>query len=345
MKDKAKSLRIPKSRNILRKVMESEVAQSNESYSDSVKMLFEKFVPTLELLFARKLPKDKRKEIEEKLSKLRVPSIQYAKCVEKLKATGDMTQFAKISNELINELLPDTLPALSGIEYVKETLFKPARVGIAYIGKSKYSDYLKCIEEIVSTVLSQDMKKANSYLSSVDNVETDNLAWAQPLALDMGKTVKYLTPDRKRFSVRLAMRCVTEYGKMSGIYERLIKIIAGFVSIKSDSVVDYSEFRKKSLSYNLGVIKDKGWAILAQEFDVLIRNSIAHKSYVFDPSTRVANFSDPISQRAESISYQVLFEKTRELSCLVLALSQFKGIVCGAMLSNINSYLVQNKVI
>ena len=90
---------------------------------------------------------------------------------------------------------------------------------------------------------------------------------------------------------------------------------------------------------NLEIIKSEGREILTHGFDVLIRNSIAHKSYVFDPCDRVVRFSDPIRGRTEPVPYRLLFEKTRDLSCLVLALAQFKGMVYDAMLMLISTYI------
>jgi len=326
-----------------RKAVKSKSSEPNEYYSANVEILFDEFVPTLELIFGKKLPKDKRREIEEKLSELRTPSIQYARRVEEWKKTGDMAQFAKISNDFMKELMPEVPSGVSGLEYVLETLFKPSRAGIPYIEKSKYSDYMKIIQEIISITTSGGFKNVSFYMSSVDNVESDNLAWAQSLTTDMPKVIKFLTPDRKRFSVKLATRCISEYSKMSGVYERLIVIIAGFISITPDAAANYKEFRKKGLSKSIDVIKNKGWGILTQEFDVLMRNSIAHKSYVINPNTRLVDFTDPISGKTESISYQVLFERTRGLSSLVLALSQFRGIVARAILFYLNPLIVENK--
>ena len=130
---------------------------------------------------------------------------------------------------------------------------------------------------------------------------------------------------------------------MSGVYERLVKILAGFVSIRSDTVIHYDQFRRRSLASNLGVLKDKGWGTVCQEFDILIRNSIAHKSYTLRPNERAVHFADPISGREELISYRLLFEKTRDLSCLLLALGTFMGLNYDAILKNMNSFLAPDK--
>ena len=314
-------------------------AEANESFTKQVKELIEAFIPNLELLFAKELPKDMRDEIGKKLSKLMLPSLEYARCIEELQETGDMEQFARLSNEFIKKIAPEASSSMSSIGHAREVLFNTSKVEVAYIGKSKYVEYVRCIKEIINVAIGQSLKKVSSYLSTVDNVESDNLAWAQAVVLDMGKTVKYLTPDRKRFKRGLARRCVVEYSKMSGVYERLITMVAGFVSIGSDDLADYDTFRRKGLSKNMEIMKNKGWEILTHDFDVLIRNSIAHKSYVLDPRDRVVHFSDPISGRTESVPYRSLFEKTRDLSCLVLALAQFKGMVYDAILMLISTYI------
>jgi hypothetical protein len=172
-----------------------------------------------------------------------------------------------------------------------------------------------------------------TYVMEVNAADADVKTWGQAIAGSTGKTVKFLTRDRMRFSTKLAFRCVDDYGKMSGVYERLVAIIAGFVSLESDYPVKYLSFRRKSLSNNLSIIRNKGGSIITNGFDNLIRNSIAHHSYVVDPTIRKVRFTDPISGKEAIVTYQVLFGKTRELSCLVLALSQFMGLVDDALLS------------
>lgn len=313
----------------------------NDNYSDAVEELFKKFIPTLEQLLGKQLPDEKRKEIEDQLGKLRLPAKEYARRVDDLKGIGDMAQLANLSDELLKELIPDIPSDTSGFEYIQESLFKPGKIEISYIKESNYDDYLRCVEDIVNTGVNQHFAEVNSYLVSVDKIEADNLAWAQPIGTDMARTIKFLSNDRNRFSAKLAYKCVIEYGKMSGIYERLINIIAGFVSVESNKPINYSGFRKKGLSKCVRIVNEKGRDILTQGFEVKIRNSIAHKSYIFNTSTKAVDFTDSNPPVLVSIPYAKFFQKTRELSCLLLALSQFRGLVSKKLLSTLNRHLLR----
>lgn len=327
------------------KISKSNDSIPGESYSNYVKMLSSQFIPILELLFAKELPGDTKEEIKKKLDKIKLASEEYSQQVEDLKETGDMVRFAEISNDFMRSIMPDTNSAVSALEYARKILFEPKQAEVVYIRNSKYDDYIKCMKEIIDIAMDVDLRNVTSYMSSVEEAVTDIQSWGQSLIIDMGKIVKYMAPDRIRFSRGLALRCITEYGKMSGLYERLVKIVAGFVCIGSDKAADYNSFRRKSLAKNLGVIQDKGWSTLTREFDILIRNSIAHKSFILHPIEKVINFNDPISGKEATVSYRSLFEKTRELSCLVLALGKFMGLVDEAILMKINSFLMPKRVI
>ena len=110
-------------------------AEANESYTKQVKELIKAFIPTLELLSAKELPKDMRDEIGKKLSELMLPSLEYARCIEELRETGDMEQFARLSNEFIKKIAPEASSSMSSIGHVREVLFNTSKVEVAYIGE------------------------------------------------------------------------------------------------------------------------------------------------------------------------------------------------------------------
>lgn len=291
-------------------------------------------MPTLELIFGKRLTKDEKKGIEEVLESLKSPSQELAQKVENLENGYDESTLLEISEDFIRKIVPDSCQVESPLEYLQGLLFKPTQPTVEFIKKSKYVQYLDCIRQIVASGMDKGTGQVIAYMLDVNNAEDDLKAWGQAIGSSMGKTVKYLTPDRKRFSEILAIRCIDEYRKMSGVYERLVAIIAGFVSIGPKRIPNYSSYRKRSLAKNLKRIENKGWSTITNEFDRLIRNSITHQSYVRVPAERTVRFSDRRSGQEELVSYKLLFEKTRELVCLVLALSKFISLVYDALLSN-----------
>jgi hypothetical protein len=308
--------------------------KKQRNFSHYVDRLFEDLIPTLELMFGRRLTKDEKKEIEKVLEPLKSPSQDFAQKVESLKNGYDESNLLGISEDFIRKSIPDSCQGESPLEYVRGRLFEPTQPTVEFIKKSKYVQYVDCIRQIIDSGMGKGTGQVIAYISAVNGTEADLQTWGQAIASSMGKIVKYLTPDRKRFSERLALRCIDEYGKMSGVYERLVAIIAGFVSIGPKRIPNYSSYRRKSLAKNMRRIENKGWSTITNEFASLIRNSIAHQSYVRVPAERIVRFSDPRSGQEESVSYKLLFEKTRELVCLVLALSQFMGLVDDALLRN-----------
>jgi len=304
-----------------------------QSFSQYVNRLLEDMIPSLEIMFGGKLPKDKREEIKKLLETLKSPSQEFAKKVDTIKDSYTDLELAQISEDFIREIVPEAVSIKEPLEYVRGRLFELKEPMVEYIKQSKYSDYIVYIKRKIDHAMMKGSAQVIAYVTEVNAADADVKTWGQAIGSSIGKTVKFLTRDRRRFSTKLAFRCVDEYGKMSGVYERLVAIIAGFVSLESDHTVKYLSFRRKSLSENLGIIRNKGGSIITNGFDSLVRNSIAHHSYIVDPTMRKVRFTDPISGKEVIVSYKVLFGKTRELSCLILALSQFMGLVDDALLS------------
>jgi hypothetical protein len=306
--------------------------KGENSYVEHVNEFFEQIIPALEVVLGRKLRIGEKREIEEKMKQWKPVGEQFAKQVDAIKKSGNMTKLAEISNDFIRGIVPDADTAESPLDYLLETLFAPKQIGVEYIRKSKYIEYMDVLKLMIESAMEKGLKQVTTYISSVETEIDDIQAWGQSVVVEMERIVKYLTLDRKRYSKRLALNCVAEYGKMAGIYERLVKIIAGFVSIQSDTSVNYNTFSGKSLGENLSRIRSKGWGIICQEFDGLIRNSIAHRTWRLEPNKNSVYFYDKIRRRDELLKYRLLFEKTRSLSCLVLALSKFMGLVYEASL-------------
>lgn len=312
-------------------------SKKKRNFSDDVDRLFEDCIPTLEIIFGRRLSKDEKKEIEKVLEPLKSPSQEFAHKVENLENGYDESSVLGVSEDFIRKIVPDSCQGESPLEQVRGRLFEARQPTVEFIKKSKYVQYLDCIRQIIGSEMGKGTRGAIAYMSGVNDAEDDLKAWGQAIGSSMGKIVKFLTPDRKRFSEMLAIRCIGEYREVSAIYERLVAIIAGFLSIDEKEVPKYSSYKRKSLAENLRIIEDKGWSTITNEFDRLIRNSITHRRYVRIPAKRIVRFSDRRGGPEELVSYKLLFEKTRGLVCLVLALSQFPSLVYDALLRNLIS--------
>lgn len=308
--------------------------KKKDNFSNYVDRLFEDAIPTLEIIFGRIFTEDEKNEIEKILEPLKSPSQEFARKVENTKNGYDGSNLLVTSEDFISEIVPDSYQGESPLEQVRSRLFELKEPTVGFIKKSKYVQYLDYIRQIIDRGMDKGTSEVIAYIADVRNAEDDLKAWGQAIGSSMGKTVKYLTPDRKRFSEIMVTKCISEYGKVSAVYERLVVIIAGFVSIEQKQVPKYLSYRGNSLAENIRIIENKGWRIITNEFDRQIRNSIAHGSIVRVPAEGVVRFSVSKSGKGKPVSYKLLFEKTRELVCLVLALSHFIGLVYDALLRN-----------
>ena len=307
-------------------------SKKKDNFSKSVDKLFGDAIPTLEIIFGRKFTEDEKREIEKIVEPLKLPSEEFAQKVESLADGYEGSDLLGISEDFISKIVLDSCQGESPIEQARSRLFELKEPTVGFIKKSKYVQYLDCIRQIIDKGMAKGTSEVIAYVSDVNNGEDDIKSWGQATVSSMGKIVKYLTRDRKRFSETLVTRCISEYGKMAAVYERLVVIIAGFVSIEQKQVPRYSDYNRNSLAENIEIIENKGWRTITNEFDRQIRNSIAHGSVVRVPAEGVVRFSVGRSGKGKVISYKLLFEKTRELACLVLALSHFIGLVYDGLL-------------
>lgn len=316
-------------------------SEKEQSFSNSVDRLLEDAIPTMEVIFGRKLTEDEKKQIEKIVVPLKLPSQEFAREVENLKNGYDGLNLLGVSEDFISKIVPDYCQGESPLEQVRSRLFELKEPTVGFIKKSKYVQYLDCIRQIIDSGMGKGTSEVIAYMSDVSNAEDDIKAWGQAIGSSMGKIVKYLTRDKKRFSETLVTKCISDYGKMSGVYEKLVVIIAGFVSIEQKQVPEYLDYKENTLAKNIKIIENKGWRTITNEFDRQIRNSIAHGSIVRVPAEQVVIFSGSRGGKGKRVSYKLLFEKTRELACLVLALSSFIGLVYDALLRSFISSKLQ----
>ena len=85
--------------------------------------------------------------------------------------------------------------------------------------------------------------------------------------------------------------------------------------------------RRVGLAGNIQKVQNSRYSVVVSGFDILMRNAIAHKTWVLNHMYRTAEFSDPRSGRDMTATYREVVAKTRELSALVIPLSRLRAML------------------
>lgn len=160
-----------------------------------------------------------------------------------------------------------------------------------------------------------------SFLDQVSNSE-DAQILGQAFFTRLRDYYTYLQKEKIRVTRATVEKNVRIYHELAGHFEKHLRVIIGLLeNLRNDVTPNYDNVRKRILAINeQKVSKDKEFSDFVSAFNRTIRNAISHGSYMVDPLERKVEFIN--HKRKVSIRYQDFLEEVRELSALVLALSQ-----------------------
>jgi hypothetical protein len=301
---------------------------------------------TVENVLLKKIPPKQKRQINDEMNKL-IPIVEkYQRETHELLRNHDKAGLARLSegmltesNEVLGGLNKLDMGSKNALDTIKDRFFEVPEAQVEYIKRSKYYEYRACVKKMVGDAKEKGWKCLSQYLETMDDQDSDILAWAQSLNVNVGEAIRYLTPERKQYTQKMAITCIGLYQKMSGLYELLIKMIAGLVSIDNRKTTDYTQFKGQTLGKNLTIIESKGYGAITKEFDKLIRNAVAHNSYQINFEKRQLVFSDRSGEKC--VSYKEMYYLSRTLSCLILALSLVRAELNSILISEFSDMLIK----
>jgi hypothetical protein len=287
----------------------------------------------LELQFSGKNKEEMREQLPEKLNKCmqvvtQIEAIQIETIPEKEKILR--------SYQLINELfhLTNTIPPEQDwldffIDKLGPVLIIPK--DLSYLQNTKYLEYISAMNKLGMKLYHKGKYPlVKSFFSNISFTEDEYIIFQdffnctinhyrnlQKGQQYISKLWTLLLPAHRRAVNKSQINKHIEiYFDLSGHYEKYLRILVGLLEILNDKTPDVSKIRR-SLSENHKNI-DKKCKILTEDFNVHIRNSIAHRSFFLDQASESIEFKD---KRVKiQISYSDFSNKVKELSALVLAL-------------------------
>ncbi|MBE9515082.1 MAG: hypothetical protein IMY79_02970 [Chloroflexi bacterium] len=234
-------------------------------------------------------------------------------------------------------LLIDDVPAEQrGLDWLLErlhALIAPI-AGISYLSETSYQEYRDSLFDLAHTICKYSLEQGDQLTDFLNDVDQDldaSVAMGQMFMTRLMKDYRFLDGELGRSTSATMRRYTRIYGDLSGYFEKSIRVIVGLLDILDGMKPDYRKIKRTTLAANVGRVRKSAYAILSGMIDTTIRNAIAHKSDYFDPVKKTVEF--PNLTQARSFSCQEFLCQTRELSALVLALTQFRLILSFDQLS------------
>lgn len=222
----------------------------------------------------------------------------------------------------INEILRPTAGVPHGIHLADYSwqfflTFINAPLYWGFYKKTNYRKYRNQLNEIVYPIFRQKDQLAEGFLNEFET-SPDGTVIAQSSFMVIQRQSEYLCYYRRRFNKRQIDRLIEIYRQMSGLYEKFIRVIVGFIEIEEGKEPNYEHIKKNSLSSNIKRVSKK-YPILTEDFNLTVRNSIAHTTYFVSLSYGTIKFIDSNSE--VTLSFSDFFRLCRLITTLVVSLS------------------------
>ncbi len=295
----------------------------------------------LELQFSEKDIKEMREQLPEKLTK----GLQIAKQIESIQIEP-ISEKEKIlrSYSLINELfhLTNMVPSEQDwLDFVIDELEPVLTIptDLSYLQNTKYLEYISAMNKlglklcqkgkypVVKSFFSDISITDDEYiiLQGFFNCTINHYSNLQKGQHYISKLCALLFSTHRQ-TVRKSQinKYIEIYFDLAGHYEKYLRVLVGLLEISENKMPDYFNIRNRGLSNNHKSVGKK-CKILTEDFDVHIRNSIAHKSFKLDLDNESVEFID--KQDKIQISYSHFSNKFKDLSALVIALFLMQDIM------------------
>lgn len=292
-------------------------------------------LPTaLSKLFGRKLElvvtKDLKREAVVKMKELFV-AIEKIELIKKESSDPSETlvSFFQIMDSLMHSWIP-TIPRDQHfvdwyVNFYADAIKPPAQ--LLFLNETQFENYQRLLKDLIARIYNLGrIDKVSQFLEQVDRSD-DAYVIAQAFFTRLLSYYQYLEKKKVRTTRKTIEKHIQIYGEISGHFEKHLRVILGLIEIlRKDQVLVYKELRRKSLAYNEQRLRrDPDYSSLASPFNRTIRNAISHKSYVLDPLEKKVEFID--LRKSVIVSYQDFKKQVKELSSLILVLSQLRSIV------------------
>lgn len=186
----------------------------------------------------------------------------------------------------------------------------------SYFPRTNFRKVATDLDHLTSAAFAVNATAADKLLNEFWSSPDGAVVLRTPLTI-VAKRCAYLSNARRELDRRLVERLIETYRELSGLYEKGIRVVIGITEVLQRRKVDYMQLTKRPLALNINQVSAT-WPWLVKDFDIVIRNSIAHTTYVVHYGQQAITFSD--NKTAVVVTFRDLFSRCRLLSSLVVEL-------------------------
>lgn len=185
-----------------------------------------------------------------------------------------------------------------------------------YFPKTNYRKVAADLDALTSAAFANKAPATDKFLDEFWNSPDGVVIMRTPYTIVIRRCV-YLRNARRKLDKRLIERLVETYRELSGLYEKANRVVVGLMEVLEGKEVTYGQIAKRPLGTNVNKVA-RAYPWLTADFDNVIRNSIAHTTYVVSYSSKSVTFVD--NKATAVVTFRDLFTRCRMLSSLVVAL-------------------------
>lgn len=169
--------------------------------------------------------------------------------------------------------------------------FALSPMSIGFFNETNYMECLIDIDKICTR--SFEVGRATVIDKLFDEVfgSKDFLPLVQSYLSRFKETCEHLEKMHPPLAKKDIEELIEIHGRVSGDFEKGIRMIVGLLKIIEGNKADYNEVSSQPLASNVQFVK-KRFPQLVRDFDVVIRNSISHRLYFVRLSDETVEFRD-----------------------------------------------------
>lgn len=250
---------------------------------------------------------DKWIEFSKEVDSYKTPAASAAEYVSRLERIGELLRpFMKVPKDTV---LPYSLR-----DSYRDVIDQIGRW--SYFPRTNYREIAVDLDSLTSAAFAINPAAVDNLLNEFWGSPDGAVIARTPYTIVIRRSV-YLGNARRKLDRRLVEKLVETYRELSGLYEKDLRTVVGIMEILVGRAVPYSKIVRRPLGLNVNQVSTT-YPWLTRDFEIAIRNSIAHTTYVVSYSSKTITFKD--NKNSMTVSFRDFFRRCRFLSSLVAAL-------------------------
>lgn len=186
----------------------------------------------------------------------------------------------------------------------------------SYFPRTNYQRIAADLDTLTSAAFAVNATATDKLLDEFWNSHDGAVVMRTPYTIVVRRSV-YLGNARRKLERRLVERLIETERELSGLYEKAVRVVVGIMEVLQRKDVIYAQIVKRPLASNVKQVSTT-YPWLTKDFDIVIRNSIAHVNYVVSYNSNIVIFTD--NKASVTVTFRGLFRRCRLLSSLVVAM-------------------------